>query len=465
MAKKPLAPGKLRLGEKIAFGMGDVAANIYMQIIGMFLINFYTDVLGIAAAAAGVIAMASRIFDALNDFVVGYLSDKSGKYKKWVFYGTLLAAVLFVAMFISPDWSPAAKMAYALASFSVWTIAHTIYVIPYNAMASTITQDPHERTSLTSVRFIITTVPVLLVSVLTPIMLKQIGDALGQSTAYLITVTVFSLLAVGATMVCVLKVKERVQVRPEDAHKLTLKVVGKALVANKPLSVLVIAFFLRNVGYYVFSAAMVYFFKYNLASVRASLFGLQLDSSWLMSLFMLALVAFSVVGMLIVPPIARRVGKKAVFFWGGVIMAAAFAGIYFAAGSLPLMFVCGCIGAAAMAGPLVGSFSMVSDTVEYGKWKTGTDVRALNFSVFVFAQTIGISLSSLVVGVVLDATGYIANQPQTGRAESGILWLFSLIPAVITLGMSIAIRFWSLSENKMNEILQELKAREEGKLK
>ncbi len=448
MEKQSLSAVRLSLGEKIAFGMGDVAANIYMQIIGVFLLNFYTDVLGITAAAAGIVSMISRIFDALNDFAVGYLADKSARYKKWVLVGSLAAAVLFVAMFLVPDWSPAAKAAYALASFSIWTIAHTIYVIPYNAMASTVTQDPYERTSINSVRFIITTVPVVLVSVLTPLMLSRLGSAMGQGKAYLITTSAFSALALASTLVCVLRVKERVQVRPEDAQKLTIgKVVG-TLSKNGPLSVLVGAFFLRNVGYYIFSGAMVYYFKYNLGNET------------LMSLFMLALVPFSVLGMLVVPPLAKRFGKKAAFFWGGVVMAAAFAGIFLANGNLPVLFACGCIGAAAMAGPLVSSFSMVSDTVEYGKWKTGADVRAINFSVFVFSQTVGISLASFIIGMVLNATGYAANQAQTPLAESGILWLFSLIPAAVTLLMSFAIRFWKLTEARVTQILRELNANE-----
>ena len=129
------------------------------------------------------------------------------------------------------------------------------------------------------------------------------------------------------------------------------------------------------------------------------------------------------------------------------------------AGRMLPLFVFSCIGAAARTGPLVASFSMVSDTVEYGKWKTGSDVRAVSFSVFVFAQTVGISLSSLVVGVVPEATGYVANQLQTPLTQNGILWLFSLIPAVITLLMSVAIRFWNLSGEKAAEILRELKAR------
>lgn len=444
----PLAPGRLPLGEKIAFGMGDVAANIYMQVIGLFLMNFYTDVLGITAVAAGIVSMISRIFDALNDFAVGYLADKSGRYKKWVLVGSVAAAVLFVAMFLTPDWSPAAKAAYALASFSIWTVAYTIYVIPYNAMASTVTRDPYERTSINSVRFVVTTVPVVLVSVLPPYLLAWLGGAMGQGKAYLIIAAAFSALALACTLVCVRRVKERVQVRPEDARRLTLGMVGRALISNRPLSVLVAAFFLRNVGYYIFSGAMVYYFKYNLGDET------------LMSYFMLALIPFSVLGMLVVPPISRKLGKKAAFFWGGVIMAAAFAGIFFAGESLPMLFACGCVGAAALAGPLVMSFSMVSDTVEYGKWKTGSDVRAVNFSVFVFSQTVGISLASLIIGMVLDATGYAANQAQTPLAAGGILWLFSLIPAGITLLMSLVIRFWNLSEARTEQILAELRARE-----
>lgn len=444
---KAAISSKLGLGEKLAYGMGDVAANTYLQIIGVYLVNFYTDSLGITATAAGVVCMVSRIFDAVNDLIIGYMSDRRGKYKKWVLAGSFPAMVLFILMFLSPGWSSAAKTVYALASFSLWTVAHTIYCIPYNAMSSTVTQDENERTSLNSVRFIVSTVPVVLVSVLAPLMLSKLGDKYGDSRAYLITVSAFSLMALLSTLVCVRFVHERVVLPVKKQESTGLKDTLRTLASNKPLIVLVCAFLLRNLGYYMFSGAMVYFFKYNI------------NNSELMSGFMAAMLPSSIAGMLIVPPVVKKKGKKFAFFWGGIIMAAAFLGLYFSSDNIPLVFVFGCLGCVAMTGPLVTSFAMVSDTVEFGRWQTGRDVRAVNFSVFVFSQKLGMSLASVVIGRVLDIVGYTANEAQTQLASRGINMLFSLIPALVTLAMSLVISFWKLDEGTVAKLVSQMKDR------
>ena len=438
---------KITLREKLAYGSGDIAINFYLQVIGMYLIVFYTDVLGIGAALAGIIAMGSRLFDALNDLVIGYLSDRYGNFKKWIFWGCVGSSVTFVLMFLSPGLNVGMSAVYATVTFCIFTVVYSVYAIPYNAMASTITADTQERTSLNSVRFALTTLPVVAVSVGMPLLLEYISKSASVSRAYLLCVTLFAVLGIGTTIICVRGTKERIKAEPTN-EKLSLRDVFAALGENKPLRILSIAFFLRNLGYYTFSGALVYFFDY------------YMMNSTLLSVFMLILVVFSVIGMLLVPFLTAKFGKKAVFIGGGLLMAASCAGIFIAPGNLAVLFVLGCIAALGMGAPLVTSFAMVSDTVEYGRWHTGKPARSINFSVFIFSQKIGISVSSFLVGTVLSLCGYAANAVQSDTSLFGILLLMTLIPAVITIAMSLVMLRWNLSESRMESILLEL---EKGK--
>jgi GPH family glycoside/pentoside/hexuronide:cation symporter len=146
----------------------------------LFLIIFYTDVLGIPVVIAGLIAMASRIFDGANDILIGYISDKTGNYKKWILWGAVFTAISFVFMFTNFNLSPTMQIVFAIGTFCIWTLLYTCYAIPFNAFASTMTQDTIERTKLNSYRFAIVAIPSLLIALATPF-LKD-SQLMNQST-------------------------------------------------------------------------------------------------------------------------------------------------------------------------------------------------------------------------------------------------------------------------------------------
>lgn len=105
-------------------------------------------------------------------------------------------------------------------------------------------------------------------------------------------------------------------------------------------------------------------------------------------------------------------------------------------------------------------FTMVADTTDYGKWKTGKNVRAINYGFYTFSQKMGMAFSGTIVGALLDVVGYVANQEQTASTILGIKAIYCLLPAAICLGMSILGVFWKLNEGTMKQIVSELNERE-----
>lgn len=406
---------------------------------------FFTDVLGISATVAGLIFMASRVFDGLNDIAIGYISDKSAKYKKWILYGSFATAVSFVIMFTNFHFPPTGQIIFALSAYCFWTLMYTCYAIPFNAFASTMTQDTHERTLLNSIRFAIVAVPTLIISIATP----YLKSVMHGGNSYGIAAAVFAVIATICTLICVSNIVERAKA-PSAQEKTPLKEYIQVVLKNKQLMLLSFSFFCRTLGYYIFTGSMSYYFIYFLRS--SELMGIILGIS----------APISAVAALIVAPVAARIGKKSLLIICGLIIAASSIVRFIYPANTVVVAVTCWAAMFAMSATLAIYFTMVADTTDYGKWLTGKNVRAINYGFYTFCQKVGMAVSGTIVGVLLDFVGYIPNQEQTASTLQGITMIYCLLPAAIYLIMSFAMYFWTLNEDKMHQIVSELHEREKG---
>ena len=434
---------KLTMREMICYGIGDITANVYLQFIALFAIVFYTDVLGISATLAGLIFMGSRVFDGINDIAVGYISDRYGHYKRWILYGSIATAVAFVIMFTNFHLSTKMQSVYALAAFCFWTLMYTCYAIPFNAFASTMTQNTEERTLLNSIRFAIVAVPSLIISLATPYL--KSGTQESNST-YGNIALVFAVIATVCTLICVAGIVERAKA-PTARQRTSGKEYFKAILKNRQLLVVSAAFFCRTLGYYIYSSSMAYYFNYYLGS--AKLMGIILGIS----------APISAVAALCVTPVSRYMGKKKALMGCGVIFALSSVIRYFMPLNTAVVAVTCWIGMFVMSATLAIFFTMIADTTDYGMWLTGKNVRAVNYGFYTFCQKIGMAFSGTIVGILLDMAGYVPNQQQTDAALRGILNLYCLIPAAIYLIMTAFMLLWKLDEGRMHEIVAELEVR------
>ena len=149
--------GRLSIGEKVGFGLGDTASNILYQAWSFFLMIFYTDVFGIDAKVASFMFLITRIWDMVNDPVMGMIADRTntrwGKFRPYLLWMAIPYGVLAYAMFITPAWSQNIKIIYAYVTYILATMAYTAINIPYSSMMAVITPNPKERTTLSQYRF------------------------------------------------------------------------------------------------------------------------------------------------------------------------------------------------------------------------------------------------------------------------------------------------------------------------
>jgi GPH family glycoside/pentoside/hexuronide:cation symporter len=437
---------KLSIVEKVGYSLGDSAANFIFQTVMMFLLFFYTDVLGISAAAAGWIFLATRIFDAVNDPMMGAIADRTktrwGKFRPWVLITAIPFGIIGVLMFTAPDLSPTGKIIYAFITYNLMMIIYTINNVPYCAMTGVLTGDSIERTGLAQYRFIFAMLATFVVQSFALDLVTYFGQG-NEAKGYQLTMVVFCTLAVIFFFITFLTTKERVQ--PDPKQKTSLKRDISDLLHNQQW----LAIFFLTVFIFIYLAlrgsVTLYYFTYYVH--RKDLFG------WFNMLGM----GVTLIGILFAKPLAVRFGKRNTFMVC-LFLTAVFACVYvfLPPDAIFLIFVFNALLSFAYAPTIPMLWAMMADVADYGEWKTGRRATGMTFSATTFGLKMGLSLGGALSGWLLSYYGYIANQEQTEFALKGIRWMMSIIPAV-PFFIGVAILFlYKIDKHTELQMTQEL---------
>ncbi len=149
---------RISIKEKIGFGLGDTASNLFFQTFMLFLLYFYTDVYGISAGVAGTMFLVTRIWDSINDPIMGIICDRTktrwGKFRPYLLWLAIPFGIIGVLTFTTPDWSVSGKIIYAYITYTLMMMIYTGINIPYSALMGVISSSPIQRTSFSQYRFI-----------------------------------------------------------------------------------------------------------------------------------------------------------------------------------------------------------------------------------------------------------------------------------------------------------------------
>ncbi|MEO1616153.1 MAG: MFS transporter [Planctomycetota bacterium] len=233
------AEEKLSVKEKVGYGLGDTASNLYWKTFEFFLIYFYTDVFGITAKAAGVMLLVTRIWDAVNDPLIGYLADRTktswGRFRPYLVWMSIPFAITGVLTFYTPDLGSQGKLIYAYVTYTLVMMAYTAINIPYGALMGVISSKSIERTSASTYRFVAAFCGGILVQFFTLELVAIFGGGkesivvdgvtreviVNEQAGFFWTMVLYSIVAVILFLITFATTKERVE--PEASQSTTYK--------------------------------------------------------------------------------------------------------------------------------------------------------------------------------------------------------------------------------------------------
>lgn len=446
--------GKLSVLEYMAYGCGDYASNIIYSAMATFLLFYYTDVIGVNAAAVGSIMLVSRLLDGVSDLIMGVLIDRTkskyGKARPWLLRMSIPYFIGSVLLFSVPiDWSEKGKLAYIFLTYNfAFTGVFTAINLPYATMNSLMTQDQYERSVLTIYRMIFATVGTLSISTLTLPVVKFFGN---DARAWTYTFIVFGIVAVVFFLLTFLGCKERVGSHLDESNRnskpIPLAQGLKALTKNKYWLIMTGVLLLAYITMAINGGATVYYAKTLLNDE-----GLVSQLTWATSFT-------QIIAMLVVARFIKKYGKRNVLITGCIISIIGFLMIVVMPSNINLVIIGNIIRGIGGAGTASCMFAMVSDTIEYGEWKTGLRTEGLVNSAASFGQKVGNGLGTAIVGWVLAICGYVGGVAvQSESAIFAIKALYIYVPIILTV-IEIIILFAYKLDKEYPSILEELKQR------
>lgn len=454
---------KLSWRERVSFCSGDLAQNIIYQTVSIWLLFFYTNVYGLSPSVAAVMFLVVRIVDVIWDPVVGAFIDKSnpkwGKYRSWL----ILSGVPLAGFAMLCFWDGfSGSLLYAYVTYIGLSMCNTLVNVPYGALNSSLTRDTNEITILTSVRMIFNNFAALLVKTL-PLVIAffapkvldpKTGEMVAQyntpeaGNAWFITMSIFALFGLALLVYCFIETKEKVVMDKESSESVKVSDVWMEFFRNRPLRILAFFFIISFTMMSISNAADSYFMIYNIGA-----------DTFMTTVFMWLGTIPAFIFMPLVPAIKRKVGKRGMF---NIFLAIAIVGMFlmYTLVSFPStrkMFWLLCIAQfIKSSGVLVATgymWALVPEVVTFGEYTTGRRIAAIVNAIMCLFLKAGMAFGGVIPGFVLAWVGFNAQaEVQSLIAEQGILWLVTIIPAILLVLGIVVISQYELSDEKMDEI-------------
>lgn len=449
--------------EKASYGMGAVGKDMVYMLSASYILYYYQDILGVKALAMGVILMAARVFDAFNDPIMGILVAKTrtrwGKFRPWLFVGTLLNAGVLVLLFAAPpSLSGKGLVAYAAITYVLWGVTYTMMDIPFWSMIPAFTEGGKERENLSTLARSCAGVGSALITVITMkcvYFMGQGNERIGFKWFSLVIAVIF---VIAITITC-LSIKEKSTV---DVEAPSVGQMFRALFQNDQAVAVVMIIVLVNCSLYITSNLVIYFFKYDFG-------GSQWYNSY--TLFNIFGGAMQILSMMIFYPLLRKFMDSIRIFYVSIVMAVIGYGILLGLmvtgeKNIILLFVPGFFIFAAFGIVTVLTTVFLANTVDYGEVKNGRRDESVIFSMQTFVVKLASGVAAMVASVCLtifnlsNDTSQAAEAAVAGSSVMGLRLTMTVIPII---GFLVAVllfhKKYLLTEKKIEEINGELKKR------
>jgi len=437
----------INFSEKLGYGLGDFACNLVWNSLSMFILYFYTDVMGMRAAIISTLMLVVRIIAGFMDIASGIVVDKTktkyGKARPWILWMAIPFGISTILLFSIPNIGESGKLVYVVMTYVLLNVIYTAINIPYGVLNSLMTQDQNERSEINIYRMFCSTAGSLCVSALVLPLVSLFG---GGQEAWIITFAIFGIVATFMFFVTFKTTKERVTaVNEEKSQNISFKDGMKALIENEYwiIIVLLLVVLFMNLG--IMGGSMIYYAQYILNDKKL-VGGLSIAQN----------IPTLIVMLSIAMPLIKKYGKRNTAILGSIIfiLGSLFALIDLT--SVKLIYISIIVKGIGNALISATVFALLADTIEYGEWKTNVRTEGLVYSAGNFGLKIGIGLGTAIVGWLLAFSNY--NGSSTTQADTAINILFIWLPMILSGVQIILLKFYKLDKIYAN-IISDLEKR------
>ena len=441
----------LSFRERFGYGIGDFAFNLFFTTAGLYLLFYYTDVLGLSPAVAGWVFAGALIWDAVFDPLMGYVASRTrtrwGRYRPYLLFGAVPLAASWALMFLPTGLKGSALVLFAAATHILFRTLYAVVSMPFLALSAVLTGDSHERGVLAGFRMAAAATCGLFAAFST---LKLVDLFGGGAPGFFVTAVVYGVLATAILVFTFASTKEAAVPAHEQLPR--VRDMLRMLRRNRAFWIVSAAMLLGAFAGTFFQKTVPYYFKYTLG--REDLIGLAL--TLLTGAVMLSIPLWTYV--------MKRTSKRTMWLCGVGVGLAGYALLWIApptvSAVLPVLVV---LGLGAGAG-YIGFWSMMPDTVEYGEWRSGIRAEGAIFGLVSLIQKAGLGLAAAVLGELLAAIGYRANTAQTPETLAAMKTIMVGAPALIGIVVAGVISFYPLDRKLHDRLVRALHRRNSFKI-
>ena len=447
------ATQRLSVLEKLGYSLGDMAANFIFQFMIALQLDFYTHTFGLTPAQAGTLFLVVGLGAAALNPIMGLIADRTttrwGKFRPWLLWTAVPFGVIGILTFTTPNISLGSKLIYAWVTYSLLRVIYIVNNVPYASLTAVMTEDPDERTSISSYRQIAANIAGFIIASLALPMVAYFGHG-NDARGYRLTMGILSLVSVVFFILTFFVTKERIQPDPQQRSSLTQSL--SDLFRNRPWVVLFLVTLFYFTAILMRGNVMPPYFRYVVGNVKLY--------PWFNGFGLAAVL----LGVAFSTAVSVRVGKRELFI-ASMILTGIFSTLLLV---LPPAATALIIGTEVLrqfsfglSGPIL--WAMMGDVADYGEWKTGRRASGTVTAAVVFALWAGLALGGALAGWLLSAYGLVSEAAtQTARTQTGILLTASIYASLCFFAAAACLFFYPLTREKSQSIANDLTERRKG---
>ncbi len=443
-----------------AYALGEVGCQMSWYMINNYLNIFYTDIVGLSGAAISFIVLIARVWDAINDPMMGTIADRTntrwGRFRPYLMFAPPFLAIFNILTFTVFPVTGMAKVILCLVCYIGAGMAYTACSIAYQAMQNVIALDSNVRQALATARSAgASIIGMILSAIAMPIILHfssatnpSTGEPMPDAHGYFVATVIFSIALIPMFWLCAAGCKEKYTNQlhaSAPAEKQSFFQSLKDLIKNDQLLMVVVATVAGTICVTGRYGILTYHVIYVVGGPQY------------ISIMFTAMTFGQLVGTLTVPWGTRVFGKRNYMVIMNLVMAAGFVALFLYPTSNPVFLIgFSFVGSLGFGAPAI-CYGMVADSIEYGDWKLGKRQEGLAASMLSFGVKLATALCAPVV-LLIEAVGYVPNVEQTASTKLGINFMVNILPAIIALVSLIPLFFYKLDAKKVAEIRADLDA-------